>query len=224
MSRQGKKTWWQNLRTIHCEKQWWIRTHVYRSAFYHESQALRLWGLRKRNVKVFHPHATPPGRAQRTDYCQHLRSKSLSRHPVETLRKNCPSLYRAFDGSPTRNRHILDGVRVTLPGMRSFGGGNHTSNWWFGILLLVGKEVEKVLAPQCVCIPPKDDENWNKRSAEQRCGREGYYFIVIWKFKPVEPQVFANYDGYASSSYQEAEWPLKYGIEMVPAEAYCSEK
>ena len=116
-------------------------------------------GLRKRGVKVFNPQrttATPDHNVPTQD--QHLPIKeALSRHQVETLRKNTAefgiSLYDL--GHPFQGIvHIIGPeLGLTLPGMTIVCGDSHTSthgafgNIAFGIGT---SEVEQVLATQCI--------------------------------------------------------------------------
>ncbi len=116
-------------------------------------------GLRKRGVKVFNADrttATADHNVPTKD--QHLPIReALSRHQVETLRKNCEefgvSLYDL--GHPFQGIvHIIGPeLGLTLPGMTIVCGDSHTSthgafgNIAFGIGT---SEVEQVLATQCV--------------------------------------------------------------------------
>jgi 3-isopropylmalate/(R)-2-methylmalate dehydratase large subunit len=116
-------------------------------------------GLRKRGVKVFNTKrttATADHNVPTKD--QHLPIKeALSRHQVETLRKNCEEF--AIDlydlGHPYQGIvHIIGPeLGLTLPGMTIVCGDSHTSthgafgNISFGIGT---SEVEQVLATQCV--------------------------------------------------------------------------
>jgi 3-isopropylmalate/(R)-2-methylmalate dehydratase large subunit len=116
-------------------------------------------GLRKRNVKVFNPArttATADHNVPTKD--QHLPIKeALSRHQVETLRKNCGEFgIELYDlGHPYQGIvHIIGPeLGLTLPGMTIVCGDSHTSthgafgNIAFGIGT---SEVEQVLATQCV--------------------------------------------------------------------------
>src|SRR5687767_11050121 len=116
-------------------------------------------GLRKRNVRVFNPArttATADHNVPTID--QHLPIKeALSRHQVETLRKNCPEFgIELYDlGHPYQGIvHIIGPeLGLTLPGMTIVCGDSHTSthgafgNISFGIGT---SEVEQVLATQCV--------------------------------------------------------------------------
>ncbi|MBL0743213.1 3-isopropylmalate dehydratase large subunit [Chryseolinea lacunae] len=116
-------------------------------------------GLRKRGVKVFNPArttATADHNVPTKD--QHLPIKeALSRHQVETLRKNCAEFgVELYDlGHPYQGIvHIIGPeLGLTLPGMTIVCGDSHTSthgafgNIAFGIGT---SEVEQVLATQCV--------------------------------------------------------------------------
>lgn len=116
-------------------------------------------GLRKRGVKVFNTSRTTATADHNVPTKnQHLPIKeALSRHQVETLRKNCNefgvSLYDL--GHPFQGIvHIIGPeLGLTLPGMTIVCGDSHTSthgafgNIAFGIGT---SEVEQVLATQCV--------------------------------------------------------------------------
>ena len=116
-------------------------------------------GLRKRGIKVFNPSrttATADHNVPTID--QHLPIKeALSRHQVETLRKNCPEFgIELYDlGHPYQGIvHIIGPeLGLTLPGMTIVCGDSHTSthgafgNIAFGIGT---SEVEQVLATQCI--------------------------------------------------------------------------
>lgn len=116
-------------------------------------------GLRKRSVKVFNTKrttATADHNVPTKD--QHLPIKeALSRHQVETLRKNCQEFdIDLYDlGHPYQGIvHIIGPeLGLTLPGMTIVCGDSHTSthgafgNISFGIGT---SEVEQVLATQCV--------------------------------------------------------------------------
>lgn len=116
-------------------------------------------GLRKRGIGVFNVNrtsATADHNVPTKD--QHLPIKeALSRHQVETLRKNCAEfgvelydLLHPFQGIV----HIIGPeLGLTLPGMTIVCGDSHTSthgafgNVAFGIGT---SEVEQVLATQCI--------------------------------------------------------------------------
>ncbi|MBX2946442.1 MAG: 3-isopropylmalate dehydratase large subunit [Cyclobacteriaceae bacterium] len=116
-------------------------------------------GLRKRNIPVFNTKrttATADHNVPTKD--QHLPIKeALSRHQVETLRKNCTEFgIELYDlGHPFQGIvHIIGPeLGLTLPGMTIVCGDSHTSthgafgNIAFGIGT---SEVEQVLATQCV--------------------------------------------------------------------------
>src|SRR5687768_6316737 len=116
-------------------------------------------GLRKRGVKVFNTSrttATADHNVPTKD--QHLPIKeALSRHQVETLRKNCAEFgVNLYDlGHPFQGIvHIIGPeLGLTLPGMTIVCGDSHTSthgafgNIAFGIGT---SEVEQVLATQCI--------------------------------------------------------------------------
>jgi 3-isopropylmalate/(R)-2-methylmalate dehydratase large subunit len=116
-------------------------------------------GLRKRGIKVFNPSrttATADHNVPTKD--QHLPIKeALSRHQVETLRKNCADFgVNLYDlGHPFQGIvHIIGPeLGLTLPGMTIVCGDSHTSthgafgNIAFGIGT---SEVEQVLATQCI--------------------------------------------------------------------------
>ncbi|HEY4656331.1 MAG TPA: 3-isopropylmalate dehydratase large subunit [Cyclobacteriaceae bacterium] len=116
-------------------------------------------GLRKRGVKVFNPSrttATADHNVPTVD--QHLPIKeALSRHQVETLKKNCEefgvTLYGL--GHPYQGIvHIIGPeLGLTLPGMTIVCGDSHTSTHGaFGAIAFgIGtSEVEQVLATQCI--------------------------------------------------------------------------
>lgn len=116
-------------------------------------------GLRKRNVKVLNPSrttATADHNVPTLD--QHLPIKeALSRHQVETLKKNCEefgvTLYGL--GHPYQGIvHIIGPeLGLTLPGMTIVCGDSHTSTHGaFGSVAFgIGtSEVEQVLATQCI--------------------------------------------------------------------------
>ncbi|HEY3429347.1 MAG TPA: 3-isopropylmalate dehydratase large subunit [Cyclobacteriaceae bacterium] len=116
-------------------------------------------GLRKRGIKVFNTKrttATADHNVPTKD--QHLPIKeALSRHQVETLKKNCAEFgVDLYDlGHPYQGIvHIIGPeLGLTLPGMTIVCGDSHTSthgafgNISFGIGT---SEVEQVLATQCV--------------------------------------------------------------------------
>jgi 3-isopropylmalate/(R)-2-methylmalate dehydratase large subunit len=116
-------------------------------------------GIRKRGASVFNPSrttATPDHNVPTLE--QHLPIKeALSRHQVETLRKNCADFgITLYDlGHPFQGIvHIIGPeLGLTLPGMTIVCGDSHTSthgafgNIAFGIGT---SEVEQVLATQCI--------------------------------------------------------------------------
>lgn len=116
-------------------------------------------GLRKRGISVFNPAritATADHNVPTKD--QHLPIReALSRHQVETLRKNCKDFgIELYDlGHPFQGIvHIIGPeLGLTLPGMTIVCGDSHTSthgafgNIAFGIGT---SEVEQVLATQCI--------------------------------------------------------------------------
>lgn len=116
-------------------------------------------GLKKRGIQVFNTRrttATADHNVPTKD--QHLPIKeALSRHQVETLRKNCKDFgIDLYDlGHPFQGIvHIIGPeLGLTLPGMTIVCGDSHTSthgafgNIAFGIGT---SEVEQVLATQCI--------------------------------------------------------------------------
>jgi 3-isopropylmalate/(R)-2-methylmalate dehydratase large subunit len=116
-------------------------------------------GLRKRGIPVFNTKrttATADHNVPTKD--QHLPIKeALSRHQVETLRKNCAEFgVDLYDlGHPYQGIvHIIGPeLGLTLPGMTIVCGDSHTSTHGaFGTIAFgIGtSEVEQVLATQCV--------------------------------------------------------------------------
>jgi len=116
-------------------------------------------GLRARNIPVFNTKrttATADHNVPTKD--QHLPIKeALSRHQVETLRKNCREFgVDLYDlGHPFQGIvHIIGPeLGLTLPGMTIVCGDSHTSTHGaFGAIAFgIGtSEVEQVLATQCV--------------------------------------------------------------------------
>jgi 3-isopropylmalate/(R)-2-methylmalate dehydratase large subunit len=116
-------------------------------------------GLRKRGIKLFNPErttATPDHNVPTKD--QHLPIKeALSRHQVETLRKNTAEFgVTLYDlGHPFQGIvHIIGPeLGLTLPGMTIVCGDSHTSTHGaFGSIAFgIGtSEVEQVLATQCI--------------------------------------------------------------------------
>jgi 3-isopropylmalate/(R)-2-methylmalate dehydratase large subunit len=116
-------------------------------------------GLRKRGVSVFNVNRTTATADHNVPTRnQHLPIKeALSRHQVETLRKNCKEFeVELYDlGHPFQGIvHIIGPeLGLTLPGMTIVCGDSHTSthgalgNIAFGIGT---SEVEQVLATQCI--------------------------------------------------------------------------
>jgi len=116
-------------------------------------------GLRKRGIKVFNVNrttATADHNVPTKD--QHLPIKeALSRHQVETLRKNCKEFgVELYDlGHPFQGIvHIIGPeLGLTQPGMTMVCGDSHTSTHGaFGSVAFgIGtSEVEQVLATQCI--------------------------------------------------------------------------
>ncbi|MEP2669040.1 MAG: 3-isopropylmalate dehydratase large subunit [Cyclobacteriaceae bacterium] len=116
-------------------------------------------GLKKRGVGVFNTSrttATADHNVPTKD--QHLPIKeALSRHQVETLRKNCKEFgVELYDlGHPFQGIvHIIGPeLGLTLPGMTIVCGDSHTSTHGaFGTIAFgIGtSEVEQVLATQCI--------------------------------------------------------------------------
>lgn len=116
-------------------------------------------GLRKRGIKVFNVNrttATADHNVPTKD--QHLPIKeALSRHQVETLRKNCAEFgVELYDlGHPFQGIvHIIGPeLGLTQPGMTMVCGDSHTSTHGaFGSIAFgIGtSEVEQVLATQCI--------------------------------------------------------------------------
>ncbi len=116
-------------------------------------------GLRKRNIPVFNRSRTTATADHNVPTRQqHLPIReALSRHQVETLRKNCTEFgIELYDlGHPFQGIvHIIGPeLGLTLPGMTIVCGDSHTSthgafgNIAFGIGT---SEVEQVLATQCI--------------------------------------------------------------------------
>lgn len=116
-------------------------------------------GLRKRGTKVFNAArttATADHNVPTVD--QHLPIKeALSRHQVETLKKNCDEFGVTMYGLGHQYQGIVHIIGpelgLTLPGMTIVCGDSHTSthgafgNIAFGIGT---SEVEQVLATQCI--------------------------------------------------------------------------
>jgi len=162
MSQQKPKTIFENIWDSHVVK----RADGYPDAlfidrhFIHEVTSPQAFdGLRKRGIPVFNTKrttATADHNVPTKD--QHLPIKeALSRHQVETLRKNCAEFgVDLYDlGHPYQGIvHIIGPeLGLTLPGMTIVCGDSHTSthgafgNIAFGIGT---SEVEQVLATQCI--------------------------------------------------------------------------
>lgn len=162
MSQQKPKTIFEKIWDSHVVK----RADGYPDAlfidrhFIHEVTSPQAFdGLRKRGIPVFNTKrttATADHNVPTKD--QHLPIKeALSRHQVETLRKNCAEFgVDLYDlGHPYQGIvHIIGPeLGLTLPGMIIVCGDSHTSthgafgNIAFGIGT---SEVEQVLATQCI--------------------------------------------------------------------------
>ncbi|MFM8850653.1 MAG: 3-isopropylmalate dehydratase large subunit [Cytophagales bacterium] len=162
MSQQKPKTIFEKIWDNHVVK----RADGYPDAlfidrhFIHEVTSPQAFdGLRKRGLPVFNTKrttATADHNVPTKD--QHLPIKeALSRHQVETLRKNCAEFgVELYDlGHPYQGIvHIIGPeLGLTLPGMTIVCGDSHTSthgaygNIAFGIGT---SEVEQVLATQCI--------------------------------------------------------------------------
>ncbi len=162
MSQQKPRTIFEKIWDAHVVK----RADGYPDAlfidrhFIHEVTSPQAFdGLRKRNIPVFNTKrttATADHNVPTKD--QHLPIKeALSRHQVETLRKNCQEFgVELYDlGHPYQGIvHIIGPeLGLTQPGMTIVCGDSHTSthgafgNIAFGIGT---SEVEQVLATQCI--------------------------------------------------------------------------
>jgi 3-isopropylmalate/(R)-2-methylmalate dehydratase large subunit len=162
MSQQKPRTIFEKIWEAHVVK----RAEGYPDAlfidrhFIHEVTSPQAFdGLRKRNIPVFNTKrttATADHNVPTKD--QHLPIKeALSRHQVETLRKNCQEFgVELYDlGHPYQGIvHIIGPeLGLTQPGMTIVCGDSHTSthgafgNIAFGIGT---SEVEQVLATQCI--------------------------------------------------------------------------
>ncbi|MFM7488389.1 MAG: 3-isopropylmalate dehydratase large subunit [Cytophagales bacterium] len=162
MSQQKPKTIFEKIWDNHVVK----RADGYPDAlfidrhFIHEVTSPQAFdGLRKRGIPVFNTKrttATADHNVPTKD--QHLPIKeALSRHQIETLRKNCAEFgVELYDlGHPYQGIvHIIGPeLGLTLPGMTIVCGDSHTSthgafgNIAFGIGT---SEVEQVLATQCI--------------------------------------------------------------------------
>ena len=162
MSEQKPKTIFEKIWDKHVVK----RADGYPDAlfidrhFIHEVTSPQAFdGLKKRGIKVFNTSrttATADHNVPTKD--QHLPIKeAMSRHQVETLRKNCAEFgVELYDlGHPFQGIvHIIGPeLGLTLPGMTIVCGDSHTSthgafgNIAFGIGT---SEVEQVMATQCI--------------------------------------------------------------------------
>ena len=162
MSKQEPKTIFEKIWDAHVVK----RAEGYPHAlfidrhFIHEVTSPQAFdGLKKRGLKVFNTSrttATADHNVPTKD--QHLPIKeALSRHQVETLRKNCKEFgIELYDlGHPYQGIvHIIGPeLGLSLPGMTIVCGDSHTSthgafgNIAFGIGT---SEVEQVLGTQCI--------------------------------------------------------------------------
>ena len=119
-------------------------------------------GLKNRGLKVFRPEqttATPDHNVPTVN--QHLSIKDeLSRHQVETLKRNCDEHGIVHHGLGTEGHgvvHIIGPeMGLTQPGMTIVCGDSHTSTHGaFGAIAFgIGtSEVEMVLASQCIMQP-----------------------------------------------------------------------
>ncbi len=162
MSTQKPKTIFEKIWDAHVVK----RAEGYPDALFidrhyiHEVTSPQAFdGLRKRGIKVFNVNrttATADHNVPTKD--QHLPIKeALSRHQVETLRKNCKEFgVELYDlGHPFQGIvHIIGPeLGLTQPGMTMVCGDSHTSTHGaFGSVAFgIGtSEVEQVLATQCI--------------------------------------------------------------------------
>lgn len=162
MSEQKPKTIFEKIWDAHVVK----RAEGYPDAvfidrhFIHEVTSPQAFdGLRKRGIKVFNVNrttATADHNVPTKD--QHLPIKeALSRHQVETLRKNCKEFgIELYDlGHPFQGIvHIIGPeLGLTQPGMTMVCGDSHTSTHGaFGSVAFgIGtSEVEQVMATQCI--------------------------------------------------------------------------
>jgi 3-isopropylmalate/(R)-2-methylmalate dehydratase large subunit len=131
--------------------------------FIHEvTSPVAFLGLDKRSLKVFRPDkttATPDHNVPTIN--QHLSIKDeLSRHQVETLKRNCDKHGIVHHGLGTEGHgvvHIIGPeMGLTQPGKTIVCGDSHTSTHGaFGALAFgIGtSEVEMVLASQCIMQP-----------------------------------------------------------------------
>jgi 3-isopropylmalate/(R)-2-methylmalate dehydratase large subunit len=116
-------------------------------------------GLRKRGIKVFNPSRTTATADHNVPTLnQHLPIREeLSRHQVETLKKNCEEFGITMYGLGHPYQGIVHIIGpelgLTLPGMTIVCGDSHTSTHGaFGTIAFgIGtSEVEQVLATQCI--------------------------------------------------------------------------
>jgi 3-isopropylmalate/(R)-2-methylmalate dehydratase large subunit len=116
-------------------------------------------GLRKRGIKVFNPERTTATADHNVPTLnQHLPIREeLSRHQVETLKKNCEEFGITMYGLGHPYQGIVHIIGpelgLTLPGMTIVCGDSHTSTHGaFGAIAFgIGtSEVEQVLATQCI--------------------------------------------------------------------------
>ena len=131
--------------------------------FIHEvTSPVAFLGLKNRGLKVARPDqttATPDHNVPTTD--QHLSiADELSRHQVETLKKNCEEHGIVHHGLGSEGHgvvHIIGPEQgLTQPGMTIVCGDSHTSTHGaFGAVAFgIGtSEVEMVLASQCIMQP-----------------------------------------------------------------------
>lgn len=116
-------------------------------------------GLRKRGIQVFNPSRTTATADHNVPTLnQHLPIREeLSRHQVETLKKNCEEFGITMYGLGHPYQGIVHIIGpelgLTLPGMTIVCGDSHTSTHGaFGAIAFgIGtSEVEQVLATQCI--------------------------------------------------------------------------
>jgi 3-isopropylmalate/(R)-2-methylmalate dehydratase large subunit len=131
--------------------------------FIHEvTSPVAFLGLKNRGLKVFRPEqttATPDHNVPTIN--QHLSIKDeLSRHQVETLKRNCDENGIVYHGLGTESHgvvHIIGPeMGLTRPGMTIVCGDSHTSTHGaFGAIAFgIGtSEVEMMLASQCIMQP-----------------------------------------------------------------------
>ena len=131
--------------------------------FIHEvTSPVAFLGLEKRGLKVFRPDqttATPDHNVPTKN--QHLSIKDeLSRHQVETLKKNCEKHGITYHGLGSQEHGIVHIIGpemgLTQPGMAIVCGDSHTSTHGaFGAIAFgIGtSEVEMAFASQCIMQP-----------------------------------------------------------------------